>query len=252
MEFFERTSAPTEETRYYKTNNPFFPTYSMFRNNGNCTDYAYFRFKEANALESCKLPTCNAESWFNKSMPYAKGNTPKVGAVVVWAKGKVGVSEDGAGHVAFVERVNTDGSILISESGWKSFLWKTRTLKAPYTINGYTLLGFIYSPNEFETPKVDTPFANKTDEELAAMVWRGELGNGADRVAKLGSRYDSVQALVNKGIGKQNTETVYVIKRGDTLTGIAKKFNTTINKLASDNNIKDVNRIYAGQRLIIK
>lgn len=150
MKIIERTTAPTENTKYYKTNNPFFPTYSMFRNNGNCTDYAYFRFKECNKLEKCNLPPWDAEWWYHDNKTYGAGKTAKVGAVVVWSKGVIGKSSDGCGHVAFVERVNPDKSIVISESGWKSFIWRRRTLKYPYEISGYKLEGFIYSPNEFE------------------------------------------------------------------------------------------------------
>lgn len=44
---------------------------------------------------------------------------------------------------------------------------------------------------------------------------------------------------------------IYKIKRGDTLSEIAKKYGTTVSVLASINNIKDVNKIYAGNTLKI-
>lgn len=44
----------------------------------------------------------------------------------------------------------------------------------------------------------------------------------------------------------------YTVKKGDTLSGIAKKYGTTYQKIAKDNNIKDPNKIYVGQKLIIK
>lgn len=43
----------------------------------------------------------------------------------------------------------------------------------------------------------------------------------------------------------------YVVKKGDTLSAIAKKYNTTVNNLAKLNNIKNVNLIYVGQKLTI-
>ena len=43
----------------------------------------------------------------------------------------------------------------------------------------------------------------------------------------------------------------YTVKKGDTLSEIAKKFGTTVSKLASLNNIKNVNKIQSGQILII-
>lgn len=45
--------------------------------------------------------------------------------------------------------------------------------------------------------------------------------------------------------------TTYTVKRGDTLSAIAKKYNTTVSALATLNNIKDVNYIYIGQVLKI-
>ena len=44
----------------------------------------------------------------------------------------------------------------------------------------------------------------------------------------------------------------YVIKRGDTLTQIARRYGTTVNRLAQINNIKNVNKIYVGQVLFIE
>lgn len=47
------------------------------------------------------------------------------------------------------------------------------------------------------------------------------------------------------------SSTKYKIKQGDTLSGIAKKYGTTVKELASANNISNPNRIYAGKDLII-
>lgn len=41
----------------------------------------------------------------------------------------------------------------------------------------------------------------------------------------------------------------YVVKKGDTLSGIAKKYNTTVSYLAKLNNIQNVNLIYVGQKI---
>ncbi|MGI6193553.1 MAG: LysM peptidoglycan-binding domain-containing protein [Christensenellales bacterium] len=43
----------------------------------------------------------------------------------------------------------------------------------------------------------------------------------------------------------------YTIQKGDTLSKIAKKFNTTVETLAAQNNIKNPNKIYAGDALIV-
>lgn len=46
-------------------------------------------------------------------------------------------------------------------------------------------------------------------------------------------------------------QVTYIVKRGDTLSAIARRYNTTVSTLAKLNNIKNVNLIYVGQKLII-
>ena len=48
------------------------------------------------------------------------------------------------------------------------------------------------------------------------------------------------------------TEQYYTVQKGDTLSGIASKYGTTYQKIASDNGIANPNLIYAGQKLVIK
>lgn len=90
----------------------------------------------------------------------------------------------------------------------------------------------------------------KTIRELANEVIQGKYGNGEERKKALGELYDEVQEEVNKILKPMYTVT-YKVKAGDTLTHIAKRYNTTIQKIAQDNNIKDVNKIYIGQELKI-
>ena len=82
--------------------------------------------------------------------------------------------------------------------------------------------------------------------ELAVAVMQGKYGNGDTRKTALGSRYDSVQSVVNGSSYK-----TYTVKSGDTLSGIASKYGTTYQKLAQINGISNPNIIYAGQVLKI-
>ena len=50
---------------------------------------------------------------------------------------------------------------------------------------------------------------------------------------------------------KNTREVDYVVKRGDTLYDIAKKYNTRIDEIVELNNIKDRDKIYVGERLKI-
>lgn len=61
-------------------------------------------------------------------------------------------------------------------------------------------------------------------------------------------------AIVTQGDIPLETKTsnTYTVKKGDTLTSIAKKYKTTVNKLVKLNNIKNKNLIYPGQKLKVK
>lgn len=57
---------------------------------------------------------------------------------------------------------------------------------------------------------------------------------------------------VEVDIDQDDNQTIYyTVKRGDTLWQIARNYGTTINRLVSDNNIKNPNLIYVGQVLKI-
>lgn len=159
MEFIRRTTAPTSTNKYYiHTSAGGYNNCIKISGNScipNCVGYCYGRFLEANGLTRANLPTCNAESWLYRNSTFEEGSTPRIGAVMVWAKGKVAVPEDGAGHVAFIEHINYDSngnviSVETSESAYGGTRWYTKTRKPPYTISGYTFLGFMYSPNKFD------------------------------------------------------------------------------------------------------
>lgn len=96
--------------------------------------------------------------------------------------------------------------------------------------------------------------SKKSNETIANEVVAGKWGNGNDRKTKLtnaGYNYEEIQKLVNQKLGVSKTVT-YTVKSGDTLSAIAKKYGTTYQKIASDNGIANPNKIYVGQKLIIK
>lgn len=243
--FKKRTTAPSKENKYYYSDNIFYKCgYGM----PNCTCYAWGRFYELTGKYP-KLDTGNAERWYNKTNDgYERSKTPKLGSIICWeGKGSK------AGHVAVVEEINSDGSILTSNSAYKGTNFYMKTLKAPNYYMGdlFEFEGFIHVPMEFEEEK-----PSKTVAELAQEVLDGKWGNGQDRydrLTKAGYDYNTVQKEVNRLVKeKQNDKVYYTIKKGDTLNGIAKKYNTTVEKLVELNNIKDPDKIYAGDKIRIK
>lgn len=183
----------------------------------NCVGYASGRFNEiiniARDTSKCTYTTlnCNAENFVERAAAAGlkTGSTPKRGAIMCWQKGALG-SSDGAGHVAIVERVDSNNQVYTSESGYggTAFWNQTRSnSNGRWGIgNGYSFRCFIYLPDDVQAligdkPAVD-PFPGVNDEELARRVWTGEFENGEERKNKLGCRYSAVQSLVNKGVGK--------------------------------------------------
>ena len=56
---------------------------------------------------------------------------------------------------------------------------------------------------------------------------------------------------VNDDNNENEDYDYYIVKKGDTLSAIAKKYHTTVKNLANLNNIKNVNLIYVGEKLLI-
>lgn len=133
----------------------------------NCVGGANGRFNEIindPELKGIEKPfkyqlVCDAEDFIEsaKKQGLKISQTPVEGGIMVWRKGATLSPSDGAGHVAVVERVYDDGSILTSESGWASWAWKTVRRD---NSNGrwgqnenYTFRGCVINPS-IKNPKV--------------------------------------------------------------------------------------------------
>ncbi|ARJ26380.1 amidase domain-containing protein [Staphylococcus lugdunensis] len=97
---------------------------------GQCTWYVYKRMQQFDLAIGGDLG--DAHNWNNRAQSegYHVDTTPKTHSAVVFEAGQAGASSY-YGHVAFVERVNDDGSIVISESNVKGLgIISYRTLDA--------------------------------------------------------------------------------------------------------------------------
>ena len=86
----------------------------------NCTLWAYIRRSQLSLPVGSLMG--NGADWAGtaRSLGYLVNNTPHVGAVMVFARGQRVTrwyANAAYGHVAVVERVNSDGSVLVSEGG---------------------------------------------------------------------------------------------------------------------------------------
>ena len=164
MKFEKRLEAPTTDNRFYYKDNAF---YQCGCGMPNCTAYAWGRFYELmdklGIPGKPKLETSNAENWYFEDKYYEKGQTPKLGSIIVWRCGKYHEPSDGRGHVGVVEEIYDNGDILISASdagnkktGYKGKLFYTKKITKSsgyYWASSnykYTFEGFIYLPKDFD------------------------------------------------------------------------------------------------------
>lgn len=163
MKFNPRLTAPSRDDKRfinyaYGGINTCIPIDSTGYVMPNCVGYAQGRLLElyGDTKANWKLPACNAEDWIDAALSkgFQTGKTPELGAVAVWRAGQTHCSSDGAGHVAIVEEILSNGDILVSQSayGGENF-YLTRISKTSGYIYSPSrpFMGFIYSGLKFET-----------------------------------------------------------------------------------------------------
>lgn len=163
--FQRRLTAPSSTNKYYiKTTKGGYNRCIQIKPDGsvlpNCVGYAWGRYCEEQNIHNCRLSRGNAENWYGYNDGYARGNTPKLGAVICWHSTRSG------GHVAIVEKINNDGSILTSNSAYNGSRFYLKTLYRSnnyYMGRAYTFQGFIYPDTDFVDP--DTPIPPKPQEK---------------------------------------------------------------------------------------
>lgn len=173
----------------------------------------------------------NAQEWVANSGGYKTGTEPKEGAVIVY--GNTGT----AGHVAYVNEIKEDGTLVLIESGYgrtnKAGIWYREVKPSNNYFISKTagnLIGFIYPKTAVKAPT--TSENKKTVEVIAQEVIDGKWGNYPSRKAlleKAGYNYYQVQTKVNQLLTKKDTiETVArEVIRGIWGNGEARKYRLT-------------------------
>ena len=272
-----RTSKPSAGNKFYITKSKGGystciqgkPTDANCNVLANCVGYACGRFNEI--IGSMKYPSlnCNAENFIEraKSMGLEISSVPTLGGIMVWQKGGTLSGNDGAGHVAIVERIDSTNQIYTSESGYgSSAFWnsvRTNNNGRWGLGSGYTFRGCIVNPAigkvTAPAPVEPTPSNNDT----VYTVVKGDTLSGI--ASKYGTTYQKLaeyNGIANPNIiyvgqkikipnGNTNNPITYTVKKGDTLSGIASRYGTTYQKIARDNNISNPNLIYPNQVLKI-
>lgn len=215
--FTPRLTPPNSGNKYYNTKpvggystciignaNPFTPAGKQEPKNRkglagmnvlpNCVGYAIGRFNEIGDYRAIKYTAGgNAENLFAnlKAKGLASGDTPKLGALIVWQKGNTLSGSDGAGHIAVVEKIVSDDEIVVSQSGWtynKGAMWTATHKKGAdgqwiqggdynWMKNGYKFLGFIYNPAVVDLPEGVVEFDVKLDGKVVKCLGISKGGN---------------------------------------------------------------------------
>ena len=173
----------------------------------NCVGYANGRFNEICSTGACiYLASVNAERM--AAIAQEQGlkvcQTPTFGGCMVWAKGSAANSADGAGHVAIVEGVNPNGSIITSDSAWKgpAFYVKVRSGANWSQDAPYKYLGCIVNP------------ACIPGEKPKTTLKRGSTGDGVKWVQELLTAHGFGGYLGSAGVdGKYGPATERTVQR---------------------------------------
>ena len=115
----------------------------------NCTGYVHGRWMEESGINECPLSTSNASNYYGYTadgMP--RGSEPQLGAVICFSTGQGGQP----GHVAIVEEIIDENTIITSDSNFahEYFVMRTRYRSLGWNFwSGSDLVfqGFIYNPN---------------------------------------------------------------------------------------------------------
>lgn len=195
MEFKPRLTRPEQGNKYYITKGAGGysraivgkPTDKYCNVLSNCVGYADGRFHEiAKRVEMDYFDPVNAENIYENAQAHGikVGSQPKLGAAIVWE----GIGS-AAGHIAIVEVINSDGSIVTSESGWNCSnpFWTTTRKKGADgnwgAGSGYKFKGFIYQPENVEPEPTPQPkraikrgmFGQDVKDMQAALALAGYL-----------------------------------------------------------------------------
>lgn len=217
------------------------PTYDGLNVLDNCVGYCCGRFNEVYATETgyngMKYPqlNCNAEYFIERaqSIGLKYQSDPCLGGIMVWE----GISKGNAGHVASVEQINDDGSVLTSESGYNHFDFRNYTRAkgdGNWGLNSnFKYLGCIINPANPKPEPTPPPSPYPFD---------GIVKKGSKLYTESGNQYKNpasqdrqVQVLGEKGsrykvYGSTFNPHIVYVNKGDVIKNTGYPFNAVIKK----------------------
>lgn len=221
--FTMRTSRPANNKNFIVTGSGGWntcikgnPLYEPANALANCVGYASGRFNEiiniTRDTSGCTYETLNCNAVGFKERAEAAGlqtgSTPRRGAIMCW-----GLEGGGAGHVAIVERVDSNNQVYTSESGWGSsaIFWnqiRTNSNGRWGLSSGYYFRCFIYLPDDVQRlidggQPVPTPTPGPSDAFNIGdhVVINGPLYTNSNATNPAGSISNKVTYITRKNPG---------------------------------------------------
>lgn len=150
-----------------------------------------------------------------------ENRTPNPGEIIFydWDDDGVGDNVGHSDHVGIVEKVSKSKITVIEGNCSNAVKRRTIEVNGKF-IRGYGTPKYDVANEVADTIPAPTP-VEKTIDELAQDVLDGKYGNGAERKAKLGDKYDAVQKRVNELL---STKRVHTVKSGESLWSISKNY----------------------------
>lgn len=102
----------------------------------------------------------------------------------------------------------------------------------------------VIKPIDYDSGEKITIYPDKKYTVIEAVGDRVVIGINGKVTSAINAKY------LKKVNGKKKTVT-YTVKNGDTLTSIAKKYKTTVDKIVKENDLKNPDLIHAGEKLKI-
>lgn len=199
------------------------------------------------------VPDVGADSMINMCSDVSRDFTKIEVGEAVWMSGHIGVYIGNGLAVECSPKWENDVQITAcncTKSGYNRRDW-TKHGKLPW-------IDYSVKEAEKEPEKGDVNLDGKVTSEDARLALRAAVGledlNEKQKKAADMNDDGKVTAEDAREILKKSVdgEEYYIVQTGDTLTKIAKMYNTTVPKLKKMNNIENANLIYTGQKIRVK
>ena len=159
-----------------------------------------------------------------------------------------------------------------SNGKWDTWVgWQYTSTGTVNGVSGYVdrnqFTDGVFLSSTLPLPTPETPEVPSTENTIVYTVKSGDtlseiardFGTTVSNIVSLNTFitnpnliYPGQQLTIKTSFGtSENTTNIYIVRRGDTLSEIALKYNTTVNRLVLLNNIQNRNLIFPGQQIII-